>query len=304
MNIHFKTAFDYIRRSPFQALAAVLVLGLTFFASTILALLVYSSSQVLNYFETRPQVIAFLKDSAKSEEIALLQNKLTNDPKVKEVKYVTKEEALGIYKKATSGNPLLSELVNPSIFPASLEFSLKNLSFANELVETIKKEPIVSEVGFTASLGGETKLEDVISRLKRVTWYLRLGGGVLVGVLGITSFFVLLVIIGMRISTRKSEVEILNLIGATPGFIRSPILIESALYSLTGVLIGWITALVLVLYLAPSIVSYFGDIPTLPKATVNFLSLFGIFLAGEIIIALTLALFGSMLAISRARREK
>jgi len=61
-NIYLKTALDYVRRAPFQALAAIFVLTLTFFVGTILAILVYSSSKVLTYFETRPQVIAFLKD--------------------------------------------------------------------------------------------------------------------------------------------------------------------------------------------------------------------------------------------------
>ena len=128
MNIHFKTAFGYIRRSPFQALAATFVLTLTFFVATMVSVLGYSSSKLITYFETRPQVIAFLKDSASLKPILRRYNtNLESDPRIKEVTYVTKEEALSIYKKATSDNPLLGQLVSPSIFPASLEFSVKDL---------------------------------------------------------------------------------------------------------------------------------------------------------------------------------
>ena len=116
-NIHFRTALDYIRRSPFQALAAVFVLTLTFFVATLVSVLTYSSSKLISYFETRPQVIAFLKDDAPQESVALLQHQLEADTRIKETKYVSKEEALSIYKKATSDNPLLGELVSPSIFP-------------------------------------------------------------------------------------------------------------------------------------------------------------------------------------------
>src|SRR3989344_372970 len=123
MKTHFKTAWDHIRRAPFQALAAIFVLTLTFFVVTILSVLVYSSSQILKYFETRPQVIAFIKEDAQIEQVKVLQNKLQNDPRISQVKYVSKEEALEIYKKATADNPLLTELVSPSIFPASMEFS-------------------------------------------------------------------------------------------------------------------------------------------------------------------------------------
>lgn len=303
-NMHLKTAFDYIKRSPFQALSAIGVLTLTFFVATMMAVIAYSSGNLLKYFETRPQIIAFLKNDITPQDISAFQNRLTNDTRIKEVRYVSKEEALSIYKKATTDNPLLSELVSPEIFPASLEFSLSNLSFAEEVINEVKKESIVDQVGFTASLGGESTLQDVVSRLKTITWYLRLGGGVLVGMLGAVSFLVLIVIIGMRIATRKGEIEILNLIGATPGFIRSPIVIEALIYSFAGVIIGWVLSFLLWLYITPNLVGYFGDIPLLPKGTVDFLILFGIILAVELFIGSALALLGSMLAVSRARRAR
>jgi len=160
-----------------------------------------------------------------------------------------KEEALEIYKKATSDNPLLSELVSPSIFPASLEFSLVDLSFAKEIIGEIEDEAIVDQVGFTATIGfGEASIQNVVDRLRTVTLYIRVGGGVFAGLLVGTSYLVLLIIISMRMTTRKREVEILDLIGATPGFVRSPIVIEALLYAFVGVLIGWLTALILVLY--------------------------------------------------------
>jgi len=238
--IHFKTAVDYIFRSPFQAFAAIFVLALTFFIGTLFSVLIYSSGQILNYFETRPQVIAFLTEDIKKEEVSTLQSKLSNDSRVKEVKYVSKEEALSIYKEATSDNPLLAELVSPSIFPASLEFSLSELSFAQEVIDDVRNERIVDKVGFTANLGGESNLEDVVSRLKTATLYVRIGGGVLAVVLAGASFLVLIVIIGMRMTARRGEIEILDLIGATSSFIRSPIIIEAIIYSSIGVLVGWV----------------------------------------------------------------
>ncbi|MFZ5933068.1 MAG: cell division protein FtsX, partial [Patescibacteria group bacterium] len=267
MNIHVKTALGYIKRSPFQALAALFVLTLTFFVGTMLAVLVYSSANLLRYFETRPQIIAFLKDEITPEQISALQNKLTSDTRIKDVRYVSKEEALEIYKQATSDNPLLSELVSPTIFPASLEFSVTDLTFAQDIIDEVKKEGIVDSVGFTASLGGEKTLEDVVGRLRTISWYLRIGGGIFVGTLAGTSLLVLLVITGMRITTRRGEIEILDLIGATPGFIRSPIIIEALIYSSLGAFVGWILALLLWLYATPTLVSYFGDIPVLPKGT-------------------------------------
>jgi cell division transport system permease protein len=303
-NIHTKTAFESIKRSPFQALSAILVLALTFFIGTMMAVIVYSSNNLLKYFETRPQVIAFLKNDIKAEEISELQNRLIADTRIKDVKYVSKEEALSIYKKATSDNPLLSELVSPSIFPASLEFSLSDLSFAQEIINQVKEESIVDQVGFTASLGGEATLDDVVSRLRTITTYIRIGGGVLVGLLAGASFLVLMVIISMRMATRKGEIEILDLIGATPRFIRSPIIIEALIYAFTGVFTGWVLAFLFWLYATPNLIKYFGEIPVMPQGMLDFFLLFLVVLGGEIVIGSLLTFLGSMLAISRARKTR
>src|SRR3989304_6279950 len=109
-NIYFKVALDYIKRSPFQAISAIVVLGLTFFVATMLS---------------------------------VFQNKFTGHSRVKDVKYVSKEEALEIYKEATVDNPLLAQLVLPSIFPASLEFSVSDLSFAEKVIEEPKEGGMV-----------------------------------------------------------------------------------------------------------------------------------------------------------------
>ncbi len=304
MNFHLKMALNSLKRFPFQALAAIFLLTVTFLVVTILSVVSYSSSKVIKYFETRPQVIAFLKDSATTETISALQHKLQNDIRIKEVKYVSKEEALSIYKDATSDNPLLGELVNPSIFPASLEFSLSDLSYAQDVIEEAKSEGIVDSVGFTASLGGEKSLGDVVERLRKITLYLKLGGGFFTLLLVGTSFLILVVTLGMRIASRKGEIEILNLIGAKKSFIRKPIIIESIIYVLIGVILGWLMTLIAILYLAPSAVNYFGEIPVLPRDPLLFFSLFGIILLGEIGAGILLATVGSNLALSRAGRKK
>lgn len=303
MGIIIKTTASHIKRAPFQALAAIATLTITFFVATCLGVLVYSSNQILKYFETRPQIIAFLKDGSKPEQISSLQEHLYGDSRVKDVKYVSKEEALSIYKQATSDNPLLSELVSPSVFPASLEFSVVDLSLVQDVIAQIKKEEIVQQVGFTASLGGEATFGEVVLRLQKISSYIRTGVFGVMAVLVGTSFLILLVILGMRMTARKDEIEILRLIGATPGFIRSPLVFEALVYAWTGVLLGWSLSLLLFLYSSPNVVAFFGAVSVLPKDTLSFLTFFGIILGVELAFGTLLATMGSLLAISRARKN-
>jgi cell division transport system permease protein len=304
MGIHLRTAIRNIIRSPFQAFAAVFVLVVTFFIVSVLSFLLYSSSKLLLYFETRPQVIAFLKTDASSGDIYNLQEKLKSDSRVKEIRYVSKEDALQIYKQATSETPILAELVSPTAFPASLELSLVKLDYAQDIISELKQNKLVDQVGFTANLGGEATLNNTISRLKSIVNYVRLGGGIFTIILAVTSLLVLLIVISMRLMSRKQEVDILNLIGATPFFVAMPVVLEAFIYVLVGVFIGWLLAFVLVLYFSPSLIAYFGQIDILPRDTFSLFKMSGLLLIVEWITGFLLAFLGSFLAMSRLSKKK
>lgn len=303
MSIHTKTAIESIKRSPFQAISAIFVLALTFFVATTVAIFVYASDKTLTYFETKPQIISFIKEGTEESAINAYQEKLRNDSRIKDLKYVKKEDAVQIYKKATEDNPLLSELVSPSIFPASLEFSVTDLNLAEAVINDVKNEAIVSQVGFTANIGGEKSLGDVLTRLKNISVYVRIFGISFVSALALTSFLVLLVIISMRMTTRKTEIEILSLIGATPGFIKKPIIIEASLYVLLGVFLGWFSSLLLMLYISPSVFHFFKEIPVLPSDPVSFFILFLIMLGVELVIGFSIAIVGGLIAVKRSLKN-
>jgi len=142
----------------------------------------------------------------------------------------------------------------------------------------------------------------VISRLKDITFYVRVGGLISVLVLAATSFLVLLVVMGMRITMRRAEIESLSLIGASSGFIRMPIIFEAVTYAVAGVISGWLVASVLLMYATPMILNYFGKIPVIPGNSLDFFMLLGAILGGELLVGLIIALAGSNLAVSRSLR--
>ena len=96
--MHLSTVAKYIRRSPYQAISAGLIMSLTFFAITVFAILTILSIRFISYFESRPQLTVFFKDSATRAEIDLLQKNLEATGKTSSITYVSKEDALKIYK--------------------------------------------------------------------------------------------------------------------------------------------------------------------------------------------------------------
>jgi len=299
MGNHFDSAKKHIRRAPYQALSAVLIMTITFFVATVLALLAYGTNSTLKYYETSPKIITFLKNEASQEEISQLQRELQGDSRIKDVEYVTKEQALEIFKKASSDRPLVTELVSPKIFPASLEFSVVDLKFAQEVINEIKVKSMVDRVSFTASLGDSKNIDLVIERLKNISNYVRIGGTIILSFLITSSLLILLVILGMRVSSRRDEIDILQLIGATPGFVRVPFIFEGVFYAITGAFIGWLLGSLIIIYSMPSIRSYFQEVPFLPVNLSELGILMGAVFGLELLLALILGFLGSFVAIKR-----
>lgn len=281
-----KTAWKNIRRSPYQALAAILIMTLTFLAISFFTFLLVGSSQVISYFESKPQVTAFFKNEAKQADINALENKLSETGKVSSVKFVSKEEALKIYKEQNKNDPLLLDLVTADVLPASFEISAVKLEDLGPISEMLKKSPIVSDVIYQ---------KDVVSTLTSWTNAIRKIGISLIILLTLVSIFIMATIIGIKISQKKEDIEIMRLIGATPWYIRWPFIFEGAFYGVVGAVVGWLIATGALLYATPFLESFLKGIPVLPVSFVNLL----ILLALELVFAVFLGVISSIIAVFR-----
>jgi len=291
MNILKKT-FIQIRRSPWQNLTAVMVTTLTLLVVSVFSLLSIGSVKILKYFESAPQVIAFFKpgQDLSDIQIANIKAQLDKTGKVNEFRYVSTREAEAIYKEKNKDNPLLLELVDYNILPASIEISAKDLNDLKELKNILQTQEGVDEVVY---------YEDIVTNLSRwISSVKKVGIGV-IGYLTLESVLVILVIIGMQIASRKEEIEILKLIGATNWFIRKPFILTAMIYGLTGSLLTWGLSYLLLLYSTPFLAEWLGDIPLLPISFGVMLLL----LAGELFLGIMIGIIGGLLATHRFLKE-
>lgn len=291
MNI-FKKTLIQIRRSPFQNLTAIMATTLTLLVVSVFSLLSIGSVKILKYFESAPQVIAFFKpgQDLSDIQIANIRAQLDKTGKVNEFTYVSTREAEAIYKEKNKDNPLLLELVDYNILPASIEISAKDLKDLKELKNILQTQEGVDEVVY---------YEDIVTNLSRwISSIKKLGIGV-IAYLTLESVLVILVIIGMQIASRKEEIEILKLIGATNWFIRKPFILTAIAYGLMGSLLAWGLSYLLLLYSTPFLTEWLGDVPLLPFS-------FGVMmllLAGELLLGIMIGIIGGLLATHRFLKE-
>ena len=278
-----------IRRTPFQALAAVMIMFLTFLALLTFIILATGSQQALKYFESKPQVIAFFKEGTTNQDIQAIENALKQESRVSKTKYISKEEALAIYKEKNKKDPTLLELVTANILPASLEISTKNPEDLTPIADILKKEPVVSEIIVP---------EDVVQTLTSITTIIRIVGLSVVGFLLAFSTLVIVMIIGFKIRLRRNEIEIMRLLGASSSFIRNPFVFEGIFYGVSGAFSAWIISYLLLWYFTPFLQGYLGEVQILPVNPIFLLALLG----SSLIIACLVGGLGSFSAVRRYLR--
>lgn len=286
MSRSFEFAKRNIRRTPIQAIAASMVMFLTFFAFLTFLLVAAGSQQALRFFESKPQVIVFFKEGTTDQDVLTIENALKAEARVVATKFVSKQEALEIYREKNKNDPTLLELVTANILPASLEVSTKNPDDLEPIAQILSKEPVVSEVIVPV---------DVIQTLNAITTVIRLVGGSIVGFLLVFSMLVILMIIGFKIRLRRGEIETMRLLGASASFVRNPFILEGMFYGVTGAVSSWIIIYILLWYFTPFLQGYLGEVKILPVNPIFMIALLGV----ALLMACVIGGLGSLGAVRR-----
>jgi cell division transport system permease protein len=290
-----KSTWKHIRRSPYQSLAAVITMFLTFLLGGFVVLTTSASAFVLQYFESKPQITVFFSDKAGKPEIDALQKTLEETKMTASITYVSKEQALEIYREQNKKDPLLLEMVTADILPASLEISAINPNNLKDLEPIIRKSETVEDVVYQ---------KDVVDSLIAWTNAIRLIGGLLAGLLAFDSLLIVMTVISMKIALKKEEIDILKLVGASQWYIKAPFIIEGAIYGCSGAGFAALVLSILVISLRGYILSFLGVVPFISGLLASPVqSAFILFIAGFFAMITTggllLGALGSLVSIGR-----
>lgn len=259
-------------------MAATLTMFITFLVGGVFFLASMASVSILSFFEGKPQITVFFTPKAGEPEADAVIQKLKATGKVASTKFVSKEEALSLYKEQNKNDPLLLEMVTADILPASLEVSATDPTYLSELTHAITGSEGVDEVVYQ---------RDVVESLLSWTNAIRLSGGVLASLLALDSLLIIGTVIAMKIALKRDEIEILRLVGASPWAIRAPFIIEGGTYGLVGALFASTILVGVIVWLRPFLYGFLGIIPFLHTLLSSATSTLFLAAAGSFILCAT-----------------
>lgn len=253
-----------MKRSPYQTLAALLVLYFSLFMIAATLTSVSFLYGLLGYIETRPQVTVYFQSATTEDEIAALREELENSGRTSHVKYISKQEAFNIYKEITKDNPMLLEMTNASILPASLEIYAKKPEYLPEIAAQLENRPGVDEVQFQ---------KVIVDRLLNLTNAVKDATFVLVAFLIIMAVVVIIATTSFKIALRKDEIEILQLLGASGMYIIKPYLKEGFFLGLVSSILAFATLIGTFVFALPFFSGYLKGISALDITPFNIATL-------------------------------
>lgn len=205
-----------------QCISSLSVLGIC------LAFIINANHITLNFLNSL-ELVAFLRPEVTSAEAERLQVELTEVPGISAVRYVNKEEA---YRRAQEVlNFEVSEMLgegNP--FPASFEIQATHAAALEHLQNYLEQVGAVEEV---FGPGNYSTILPVMFFIQGACFFLTL-------LLAGTTLFTIKNTIQLAIMVRRPEIRVMQLVGATPAFVRIPFLLEGLIYGVVGAVVAFI----------------------------------------------------------------
>jgi cell division transport system permease protein len=205
---------------------------------------------------------------ATAAEINAVAAKLDRDPRIKSYKFISREEAL---KRMRKQNPdLLRAGLTSNPLPASEEIEPKKAEYADAIFQSFSPPPAGVE---KASYGKKTA-----KRILRVAHLIELVFLIAILILLASATLLIANTIRLSIFSRRREIEVMKLVGATNWFVRGPFMLEGLITGLVGSLLAVLLLLLGKTLVLPNILGRLDagdDVSAMPFALIA-LALLGV----------------------------
>jgi cell division transport system permease protein len=233
LGFFLKEAMRSLKRNAAPSTAAVLTVLMTALVLGVFIPIVQATTGTANSIRGKVVVDIYAKDSANLNQLHELRDALATTPNVKKIQFITKQQALADERKK---HPEAYDLLGTNPLPNLFRITPRDPDRINAIVDRLapvdpktgKRQPQLAAIDEVRNRRDET------SKILSATGLVKLLTAGLTVLLVLTSIALIANTIRLSIFSRRREVEVMKLVGATNWFIRWPFVIEGVIVGLMG----------------------------------------------------------------------
>ena len=292
-----KWGFINFFRNGVVSVATVLVMSLSIFMIGIVVMGSIFLNGVIVSLEEKVDISVYFKQDAAEQDILSMQKNLQDLPEVKDVKYVSRDEALRIFTERHQGDTVVLQslqVVEENPFYASLEISAKDTAKYESIAQFLENSEQASLI--TADEAGQKKItfrqnQAAIEKLTSLLSTARLVGFAVSIMLAFIAVLVAYNTVRLAIYNSKEEISVMQLVGASNAFIRGPFLVEGVMYGLLSSIFTIAVFYPIFWWTGKKTASIFGGLNVFLYFTANILEIAAILISTGLILGVLSSAF-------------
>lgn len=215
-----------LRRNAWLAVASAGTVAIALLILGAALLIVLNTNSVATHLESQVEISVIVKKDLAQDQVAELGNRLRGLAGVKDVDFVSKEQALQKIKENFSDRRGVLEAIKgqnplPDVFRVKMQ----------------KPEQVKPAAREIETMFGVDKVkygQGVVEKLFAITNWVRLAGSIIIGLLSLAAVFLIYTTIRLTVFARRKEINIMKYLGATNWFIKLPFVLEGLVIGLLG----------------------------------------------------------------------
>lgn len=303
----FRKAIRDIRQNVFLNLASIATIALTVMIVGGMLFFYINAGAILSSWVRGIRIMAYLHPGLDENAVKTLSKTLSRFSGVGEVRFISRDEALGMMKKMMENQASIFEDLSENPLPDAFEIQMQqdekgltgDLNHYREIAKKIAELPEIKEVEYAGAW---------LRRFASVVELFRLAGYFLAGMVIVAGIFFVGNTIRLILYNRREEVEIMRFVGASDAFIHTPFFIQGMVQGLMGSLAGIFFLFVLYRYISLHGLSMLGaedamgGLSFLEGTTLNLVFLPPAYIFTIICISMVVGWLGSFLSLQRLFR--
>jgi cell division transport system permease protein len=236
-----KTSWQGFKRNGWLSFVAIFMMMQALLLITLFVSLNIGVDKTIQAINERIDVAVFFKEYISEDSILTFKEEVENVVDVKSVTYISQVEALDNYIAQNQDSQALLDVIgeDASFLPASLEIKVDDPYVIESVVGEIESRD-ENDIILETTL---KKNQEVINRLRQINQFAGFANIVLSLIFIIIALLIIFNTIRITIFTRREEIEIMKLVGATDWYIRWPFIVEGIIYGIAGAILAFIISI-------------------------------------------------------------